>query len=346
MSAGTDMCYVDAAGEQNNELLDLSIIIPIYNENENVERIRRDLDAYFAGKDFSAEVVFVDDGSTDGSVEKLCAAIFEHASVKIVKLSKNFGSHAALRAGIANASADRCIFYYMDMPDPPSIIGDFYQWLGQGYDMVYGIRKGYKPSFLSGLFSKLLIHFIAPDYPKDGIGSIAFNQKIKAQLNQNIESDSSIFLQLFSMGFRKKGIECPFGKREKGVSKWTFTKKFKLLIDTFVTFSHVPIRAVSIAGLTMALMGIIWGIAILIIKLFNLIPLQLGYPTLIVVLLFGFGVTNISIGVMSEYLVRTLQAARRRPVFIVDEVLEGKSLMERQTNGRTPNEINRYEGGR
>jgi len=305
--------------------LDLSVIIPVYNESENVEKLRRVLDGYLATVSFSVELVFVDDGSADDSVDALLSAPFEHASVKIIKLSKNFGSHAALRAGIADASADRCIFYYMDMPDDPSVIGRFYGLLEEGSDIVYGIREGYKPSLFSDLFSRLLIRFIAPDYPKDGIGSVAFNRKVKEQMNQNMESDSSIFLQLFSMGFRKKGVACPFREREKGVSKWSYAKKIKLLIDSFVAFSHVPIRAVSIVGLILALVSIVWGVAILIIKLFDIIPLEAGFPTLIVVVLFGFGVTNISIGVMSEYLVRTLSAARGRPVFIIDEVIEGRN---------------------
>ena len=301
---------------------DISVIIPVYNESESIERLRDELDAYLATVQPAVQLVFVDDGSADDSMQKLLDIPYAHASVRVVKLSKNFGSHAALRAGIAHSAADRCIFYYMDMQDPPSVIGDFYQWLNQGYDMVYGIRKGYRPSFFSGLFSKLLVRFIAPDYPKEGIGCIAFNRKIKEQMNQNVESDSSVFMQLFGMGFQKKGVECPFREREKGVSKWTFAKKVKLLIDTFVAFSHVPIRLASLAGLGMAFVSIVWAIAILIIKLFNLMPLETGFPTLIIVMLFGFGVTNVSIGVMAEYLVRALQAARRRPVFIVDEIVD------------------------
>ena len=301
---------------------DLSIIIPVYNESECVEKLWQALDGYLANIQFSVEIVFVDDGSTDDSLEKLSSVIFNNASVKIVKLSKNYGTHTAFRAGIANASAENCLFYFMDISDAPSIIGDFYELLGQGNDIIYGIRDGYKPSLFSRAFSQLLRRFVVPGYPKDGISGVAFNSKIKNQLNQNVEGNSSIYLQIFNMGFRQKGVVCQFHDREIGVSKWTFKKKVKLMVDTFVSFSYIPIRISSVLGLIMTLVSIIWGFTILVIKLFDLFPMERGFPTLNIVILFGFGITNISISMMSEYLVRTLDAARRRPVYIVDEVMD------------------------
>ncbi|MGI6152735.1 MAG: glycosyltransferase [Christensenellaceae bacterium] len=308
--------------------IDLSVIIPVYNESENVDDICKSLDEYLGTVPFSCEIVFVDDGSSDHSVALIKEQSFQNTAVKLVTLSRNFGSHAAMRAGSRCASSDNCMFYFMDMRIP-EIIGEFYEKLREGYDIVYGLRGGYKESFASKTFSKLMRKHIAPDYPREGIGCFAFNGKVKAELNRNVETNSSIYLQLFNMGFCKAFVPYEAGEREKGVSKWTFRKKLKLFIDSYVAFSHTPIRAVTLLGMILAIVGIIYAIAIIIIKLFNIIPLAAGWPTLISVILICSGVTNLSIGVIAEYIWRTLDAARGRPVFIIDEEISIHEIQEK-----------------
>jgi dolichol-phosphate mannosyltransferase len=133
-----------------------------------------------------------------------------------------------------------------------------------------------------------------------------------------------VFFQLFQMGFRKKAIYADYIERQHGQSKWTLAKKVKLFIDSFVMFSFAPIRAISGIGAIMALSGFAWALCVLAIKVLGVFDLAAGWPTALSILLIGFGVTNISLGVIAEYLVRTLIVARRRPVFIVDEIIEGK----------------------
>ena len=111
-------------------------------------------------------------------------------------------------------------------------------------------------------------------------------------------------------------------ERVNGKSGWSFSKKKKLLMDTMVAFSRVPLRFVTISGVIMAVIGIVWALAIIIIKLFHIMPLNAGWPTLLAVILVGFGITNLSIGIIAEYLWRTFDAARNRPAFLVDEVIE------------------------
>jgi len=305
---------------------DLSVIIPVYNESDNVDLVYKAIDDYAAAVDTRLEFVFVDDGSADDSVALLRQLTFHHAQVKVITLSKNFGAHVALRAGFKNASADNCICYFMDMQEPIGIISDLYRILQDGYDFAYEIRKSYRPSFFSRWFTSLVRKMIAPDYPEKGIGCFAFNGKIKDCLNKNMESHSSIHLQLFTMGFRKKGVEYDIVERAVGQSKWSTSKKVKAFIDTFVAFSYSPLRFVSLLGIVLAVIGFIWALGIFAIKVFNLMPLQAGYPTLISIILIGFGVTNISIGVISEYLWRTLDIARNRPLYIIDEVIELSEL--------------------
>ena len=146
-----------------------------------------------------------------------------------------------------------------------------------------------------------------------------FNAKIRDNLNRHIEANSSIFLQILNMGYRFTLITCNYKERAKGKSKWTLGKKVKLFIDSFVAFSFAPIRFISVLGILLAVLGFLFGLSVVIIRLFHLYPLSLGWPTLVSVLTIGFGITNISLGIIAEYLWRTLDAARDRPVFLIDE---------------------------
>lgn len=298
---------------------DLSVVMPVFNEVDNVENVLMAFKAYLPSLPFTVELVFVDDGSADGSFEALEQRYCPELNIKLIQLSRNFGSHAALRAGFQHASADCCICYFMDMQEPIDVIGSFYEQLQQGYDLVYEVRDQYTPSFFSKLFTKLLRTFIIKDYPEQGIGCFAFNQKIKQQLNEHVEIHSSLHLQLFTMGFKRVGIPITVKERAIGKSKWTFAKKLKMCADSFFSFSYAPIRLVTIVGTLMALVGGVWAAVIIIIKIFNLIPLQAGWPALIAILMICFGISNLSIGIIAEYLWRTMDAVKNRPAFIINK---------------------------
>lgn len=300
---------------------DLSVIIPAYNEHENVQDVKEAFNAFVKEIDYSIELIFVDDGSKDSTFNELINSEF-YCKTKVLKLSRNFGSHAAIRAGIKNADSDNCMVYYMDMSEPISCISDFYYKLKEGYDVVYSERVGYKASLGSRIFAWLVIKYIEETYPKDGVSCIAFSKKIKDELNNNIENNSSIFFQIFQLGFKKTGIPVNQQERVHGKSKWTLSKKIKLFIDSFVMFSYMPIRSISMLGVIMSAIGIIWAFVIVALKIFGAVDFYVGWPTISCILLLGFGITNISLGIISEYLVRTLDASRNRPVYIVDGVYD------------------------
>lgn len=299
---------------------DLSVIIPAYNEAENVSAIMDAFKNFLKRTSINIQLVFVDDGSSDNTIDCISEYTYIGCEVKIVKLSRNFGSHAAIRAGIKSADADDCMFYYMDMSEPIDYIETYYKELKNGYNLVYSDRIGYKGSLGSRIFAKLVVKYIEQTYPLKGVSVLAFDKKIKDELNNNIENNSSIFFQIFQLGYKKRAILTEHIERKRGASKWTLKKKIKLFIDSFVMFSYMPIRMISGIGIILAILGFIWAIFIIICKLFNLIDFSLGWPTISSILLIGFGITNISLGIISEYLVRTLDASRKRPVFIIDEV--------------------------
>lgn len=302
---------------------DITVIVPFLNEEDNMLDLCDTLDQYADGKAFKLEVLFVDDGSTDRSLERLSAYRFQHVQAKILRLSKNYGSHAALRAGVSKAQSEYCMFFSADLQEPVELIGTLYDKIQEGYDLV-GVQKG---EVQIGLFEKVFSRFYArliqkhavASFPRGGINNVMFNSKIRDNLNRHVEANSSIFLQILNMGYRFTIITCNYHERAKGKSKWTLGKKIKLFIDSFVAFSFSPIRFISVLGILLAVLGFLFGLSVVIIRVFNIYPLSLGWPTLVSVLTIGFGITNISLGIIAEYLWRTLDAARERPVFLISE---------------------------
>lgn len=308
-----------------NNSCDISIIIPFLNEEDNIERLTYELNKFVSNnKEINFEIILVNDGSADRSLEKIKGSIFP-AHTKLINLSQNYGSHAALRAGILYAGGNFIVFSYADLQDPLENIILMFDKMNLGNDIVWAYRKTSKNSFFEELFSKgyarLMKKYVNKNFPENGFDIVMFNTKIREKLNQNIESNSSIFLQILNLGFKSESIEYIKNQRIAGKSKWGFSKKVKLLIDSFVAFSYMPIRLVSLVGISFFIVGIIWSSYIITRKLiFD--DLSSGWPALISTLLIGFGITNISLGIIAEYLWRTLDASRRRPVFIIDEIIE------------------------
>lgn len=305
----------------------VSVIIPVYNEQENVQVLVNQLNLYFEEeKRFSGEVIFVNDGSSDETLRELKEARHKRYSYKIISFSRNFGSHAALRAGILRAKGNYITFMYADLQDPLSLISRMYEEIKlKQVEICWAFRNSTMAAKTEKLFSSAYAGFMrkyaVPNFPKKGFDVVMFSQKVKECLDSNVENNSSVFIQILSLGFRQSNVTYDKGDRILGKSKWTFSKKIKLLIDSFVAFSFAPIRLVSIVGLIFFLLGIFWtGYIILREILFN--DLSSGWPALVSILMVGFGITNISLGIIAEYLWRTLDASRRRPVFIIDEIVE------------------------
>ncbi len=195
----------------------------------------------------------------------------------------------------------------------------------RGNEIVWGYRQQTQNSWVekkfSGFYSGLMQRYVNVRYPAKGFDVVLFNRKVADSLNKNIESNSSLFLQILNLGFRQDFIEYQKIARKAGKSKWTLSKKIKLLIDSFVAFSYTPIRLVSYIGILFFIVGCGWTIYIIARKLLY-DNLQSGWPALVSILMIGFGITNISLGIIAEYLWRTLDASRKRPVFIIDEIIE------------------------
>ena len=308
----------------------ISVIIPYLNEADGIIKCCGFIDNLAKSKAYETEVIFVDDGSTDNTSEIIAEYNFLQCEiVKIITLSKNFGSHAAIRAGIKEATGDYITYIGADLQEPPDMIEKMLALILDGYDAIYIERAATKRSFFekafSSTFSALMRRFAVKNYGSGGINNIMFNRKILEYLNENQELNSSLMLQIVNAGFRYSTLKMDYLARTIGKSKWTFSKKMKLFIDSFVAFSFMPIRLVSIVGILMALFGFVYFLVILIGKIVNPASSVLGFPTLVSIMLLGFGITNISLGIIAEYLWRTYDSARKRPVYIISDLKIVKS---------------------
>jgi glycosyltransferase involved in cell wall biosynthesis len=309
----------------------VSIIIPFLNEEENIVSLTEALSNYFEVETrFEVEVIFVNDGSTDNSKKIILEQNHKNYSCKIISLSKNYGSHAALRAGIFHADGDYITFMYADLQDPINLISRLYDKTeNRKVEIIWATRKSTSNGFFESTFSKfyssLMKKYVSSSYPDNGFDIVMFSSKVAKVISQNIEANSSIFLQILTLGFNQDFILYDKKQREKGVSKWTLSKKIKLFIDSFIAFSYAPIRFVTIIGITLFLFGIGFSIYLMIRKtVYD--DLVSGWPMLISILTVGFGVTNISLGIIAEYLWRTFDSSRKRPVFIIDDIIDLKKL--------------------
>ncbi|MCR6721326.1 MAG: glycosyltransferase [Chitinophagaceae bacterium] len=310
----------------------ISVIIPVYNEYEGIPVLLQSLGDFFGEHShLNAEVIFVNDGSRDQSLDRLLTGEHRNYHARVINLARNSGSHAALRAGILNAKGDYICFNYADLQDPLELVLRMKEGMDAGHDIVWAYRENAKMSFLakqfSRMYARLMKKYVFSNFPEKGFDILMFNRKVANELNKNIEPNSSVFLQIMGMGFKQMSFSYEKRARAYGESKWTYAKKIKLFIDSFVAFSYAPIRFVTIIGIAMFLLGIILSLYIVARKLFFQ-DLIVGWTATVCILLIGFGITNISLGIIAEYLWRTLDASRKRPVFIVDEIYELENKTE------------------
>ena len=301
---------------------DISVVVPFLNEEGNMQNLLQSFDDYMSKQTFTAELILVNDGSRDSSTLIIEAYTPQEFDLKLINFSRNFGSHAALRAGFSLAEGAYATMVYADLQDPLTLLAEMYN-KAQEADIVWAVRISTKLSFGTRIFSQfyawLMKKYVHKDFPSKGFDVFMLNRKVLAYLNDHKEAHSSIFLQVLLAGFKQKHIEYHKQERTVGKSKWTFSKKVKLMIDSFVAFSYAPIRLVSLTGVIFFLIGLFWSLYIIGRELIYG-DLEPGWPMLISILMIGFGTTNILLGIIAEYLWRTLDASRKRPVYIIDEI--------------------------
>ncbi len=302
----------------------ISIIVPAYNEGLGVakaheaivEAISRDLPA------FRYEIIFVDDGSTDDTFQCINEICLRDQNVKAIKFLNNCGAHTAIRAGLENCTGDMAVFIACDLQDPPSVISALVKELVHPFDIVLAVRNNRKDSLKDRLFSKLFFsvmrRFVSDKLPSEGSSMYLMSKKVVDALRLLQEKNITLESIFVVLNFSHTKVFYERQARVEGKSRWTFSKKIKILIDFFVAYSYSPIRFVTVIGILISTIGLAWG-AFIIGRTLLIGDLAPGWPALISVILIGFGVTNFSLGIIAEYLWRTLDESRNRPRFIIEK---------------------------
>lgn len=304
----------------------ISVIIPCYYNEDNIpvtfSKLKNN-EAIFQKK-VDIEYVFVDDGSKDKTWEKLLEVKSQHPdNVKIIRLAGNVGSYNAVLAGMEYATGDCNVIIAADLQDPPELMLKMYDYWAKGVKLVIGHRTDRNDSFLTNLFSNtfhfLIKKFALSNVPSGGFDYVLFDRNIKNQLLELKEKNSNIFYLMVWMGFDYVSIPYVRQAREIGTSRWTLSKKIKLFIDSFVAFSFFPLRLITITGLLLGFSAFVYGLFIVYSRYTGYIDVE-GWSALMVVLLFVSSFQMISIGIIGEYVWRTADAARNRPLYIAEEI--------------------------
>jgi polyisoprenyl-phosphate glycosyltransferase len=304
-----------------------SIVVPIYyNELNLPDTIPQLLALAKELPDYCMELVFVDDGSGDHSLQILrdFQSRFPE-TIKVMKLTRNFGSMAAIQAGLTVAKGDCVGMIAADLQDPPELFLDMVKHWEQGNKAVFAVRQDREEPVMQKMFSNsyyaLIRKFAIPNYPNGGFDFFLIDRQIVDQVNQIREKNTNLMALIFWLGFKPILIPYIRRNRKKGKSRWTLTKKIKLFVDTFVAFSYFPIQMLSALGFLVALAAFLYGIFIFLHRIFYGVEV-LGWVPTMIILTFTAGIQMTMLGILGEYLWRNLDETRGRPYFVIDEVFD------------------------
>jgi dolichol-phosphate mannosyltransferase len=300
----------------------IGILIPLFNEKENLTRLISELNRLTeTRRDITFEILFIDDGSTDGSFDDPKLKPSMRFRGRILRLAKNYGTHIALRAGLIYTKAAYSANLYADLQDPPELVLELYAKAREGFDIVWGARgkRGEKITKIlpSKIYAWLMRRLVSGDFPKNDCDIFFFNEKVRRELNQTPVINRSVFIDLWTMGFRQAQVTYDKKARLYGKSKWSLAKKIKLFTDSLFGYSRAPVHAIGIFGL------VFLGTALAAPCLRCSCGFQRpGCGFLLPLAVFGFTLTLASLWILGQYLARCWDFCKGSRPFIVDSVEE------------------------
>lgn len=312
----------------------LSIIVPVYYNELNLQPLYEDIKEKIIDIiDFEYEIIMVDDGSEDHSWDVIQNLIKLDSNIKGIRLSRNFGSHAAILCGLSHATGDCAVVKAADLQEPTELLLDMYEYWKQGNNVVLAVREDREDkSFFSELYYWLTRKVALPKMPEHGFDVFLIDRKVIDVLERLDEKNSAITGQILWSGFKTAQINYVRRERKIGKSRWTLRKKIRLVSDTLFSFSTVPISFVTTIGFLSCVGSLLWALIVFITKLTMGINTE-GFTTLFIFQLFSFGVIMMTLGLLGGYLWRTFDASRNRPVYIIEEKTTKQESAEDAQNG-------------
>jgi len=309
----------DAAARRD---LLLSVVVPVYGNAEDLAALHARLSAAAASVlPIECEFVFVDDGSADASFAVLASLAASDPRVRVLGLSRNFGSNAAIMAGLSQTGGDAVMTLAADLQDPPELMSGFVEaWRGGAQVVLAARRKREDPllsRLLASVFNRLFRLLVFPQFPKGGFDLMLLDRVVVDAILAMPEKNSYLFGQVMWVGFKRATILYDRSARQSGRSGWTVWRKVKYFIDAFTAFSYLPVRAASLLGLLLAGLGFAYAALVIVLRLRGELVEPRGFSALLVAVLVTAGAQLVVAGLTGEYVWRILEEARPRPPFIV-----------------------------
>ena len=299
----------------------IQIIIPCFNEEDNIGPITREIEKIFSIIKYNYEIIFVDDGSTDNTFNIMLEARITKKNISIIKFSKNFGKEAAIEAGLKNANADAIIIMDSDLQHPPNLIPSIISNWENGSIIVDAVKKEtVKEGLLNRISRKVFNRFFSSLIDMDFYGASDYKllDKQAVDIINSIEEKNRFFRGLICwIGFKHSKVDFKVGTRKYGKTKWNWIKLILLSINSITSFSYKPLQIVTILGIFTILLSMILGIQTLYMKFYG--EAVSGFTTVILVILILCSIIMISNGIIGMYIAKIYLEIKKRPNYIIEK---------------------------
>lgn len=301
----------------------LSVVIPAHNEVENIPMIIQKVEESIRAVTLieSYEIIICDDHSSDQSFQRVLSLGKEN--IKAIRLSRRSGSHTAIRAGLSRAVGDAVLCVSADGQDDPNVLHEMINKIKNGKQIVWGVRRNRDEPFFNRKFSELFYRLLSLFVPNENNIELSnadfylLDRKVVNAINSCQERNTSLFGLIAWVGFKQDQVTYERKSRMVGKSKWNFKSKLKLTMDWIIAFSGIPLRLITILGTAIATLGFFYALLVIALGLFgNTAP---GWASTVILILVLGGIQLVMLGVIGEYLWRTLDEGRKRPLFFIEE---------------------------
>lgn len=309
-----------------HERMTFSIVVPVYQNEENLhDTVPKLLDLQGKVPSYSLELIFVEDGSTDGSFKILVDYARKHPqTIKIVKLTRNFGQNMAIRAGLCHAGGGCVGIISADLQEPHETFIEMVKAWERGAPWVIGARQKREERLwhqvVSGMYWRMVGKFAFPDFPPMGYDFCLLSRKIVDEINTIKEKNVPLFVLIYWLGYKPVVVPITRKLRRHGKSQWKLRDKVRLTVDTLIGFTYLPTRFISFLGIALAGLTLVY-LTVMLILWFWWRAAPPGWMSILATISLVGSAILFSLGIISEYLLRILDETRKRPLYIVERLI-------------------------